>query len=397
LNILFYVCNALDDATRIKRGISSDSPAASRKIFLVCRALKSAGVRPVVVSLGRGRQDGSRRYFPTTVTRVQGVTVVYLPFLQVPILSELLSLFSLAALFPTLARFGSGRRSRVALFYNRVPAYFVGLFLARLLEVKTVLDLEDGDIDWRAPTAKSLKARVLKNTFDFFCTGGALLACSALDRGTSLRPTLCCYGTSTPREGAPAEIRVPIRVLLGGTVAAETGGPLLAEAIRILRASRPEWAARICVDITGKGDSFHFFEKLSKEPGYPEVTVHGRMEDATYARLLDDVRVGLALKPVTGPLAHTTFPSKVIELASQGILILTTDISDVRRVLGAGALYLSDDSPLSLIEHLHWIADHPAEARLLANEGTLRVARACAPEAVGASLRNFLFTGTAAA
>src|ERR1700683_3897094 len=91
---LVIVCNALDDETRTERGISTDSPAASRKVFMMAMAVRRAGVRVHVVSFARGRQDGSGRLYRLATRRRAGVSIVYLPFWNRPVLSELLSLLA---------------------------------------------------------------------------------------------------------------------------------------------------------------------------------------------------------------------------------------------------------------------------------------------------------------
>lgn len=385
---LFYICNALDDRTRIERGISTDSPAASRKIFLLCNAIKNAGVRVVVISLGRGRQNGTGRYFGSTARRVNGIAVVYLPFFHFPVLSELLSLVSLVPMFFRI-RFAKGMQ--VALFYNRMPSYLVGLTIARALNIKTILDLEDGATAVDGWSLRSIKSRLLTGYFDSLCSGGALLACSALEDKTKLRPTLCCYGTCETSEVAIGEKNFPITVLLGGTVSSDTGANLLISAIKTLRETSPKWADRVQFEITGKGDCIAHFRALAEDVNIPKVIVHGRTTDDEYQRLLGRTQIGLALKPNCGELADTTFPSKVIELASHGILVLTTDISDVRKVLGAGAVYLTKDDPQLLIEQLQWIVEKRAEANTMALSGKHSVEALCSPKRVGQALDQFLF------
>jgi hypothetical protein len=81
----------------------------------------------------------------------------------------------------------------------------------------------------------------------------------------------------------------------------------------------------------------------------------------------------------------------VIEFASHGILVLTTDISDVRKVLADGAIYLTVDDPLLLIEKLHWIVENLEQANILSLKGEHSAAVFCAPEAVGQALDKFIF------
>lgn len=341
----------------------------------------------MVISLGRGKQNGTGRYFRSKVQRVNGVPVIYLPFFHAPVLSELLSLFSLV---PILWRMRSAKDVKVALLYNRMPAYLLGLALARVLRFRTVLDLEDGEINTASWSLAWVKSRVLGRIFDALCSS-ALLACSALEDMTRLRPTHCCYGTYEANTSLPDRDLFPVTALLGGTVSFNTGAQLLIDAIKFLRKEAPPWAANIQFEISGKGDCLSQFQELAEDDRKPNVIVHGRITDDEYQQLLARTQVGLALKPNSGVLANTTFPSKVIELASHGILVVTTEISDVRKVLADGAIYLTENDPRLLIEELHWIVENPEQANNLALQGERSVAAICAPEIVGQALNRFLF------
>jgi glycosyltransferase involved in cell wall biosynthesis len=385
---LLVVCNALDDRTRLERGITTDSPAASRKVFMMCRTLRLAGIRATVLSLGRGRQDGSRRRFVARVRRVGGVPVIYGAFWHCAMLSQLLSLLA-----PALALWRTRRLAgeKTALFYNCMPAYVPGLVLARLLGLRTVLDLEDGAVPTTALTSTGRVLQWTRRLFDRFCTGGALLACRALEEATTLRPTACYYGTVEPCADEARWPSVGLRVLIGGTVAPETGADLLIDAIAMLRLRRPDWAQGLDIHVTGSGSSIAALRELAAETGWPAVTVHGRTTDAGYREIVEASHVGLALKPRSGPLARTTFPSKVIELAGAGLLLLTTDISDVRVIFGSTALYLEDETAAGLVDRLRWISEHREEAQAMAARAARNVHERFAPDVVARSLSTFLF------
>ncbi len=384
--IVVIVCNALDDRTRLERRISTDSPAASRKVFLMARALRLAGIHPYVLSLGRGRADGSTSAFAVKVRRVGGVPTIYAPFSHWRGWSELLSLFGLVKPLKRLAR----HPLRAVIFYNRMPAYLLALHAASRFGYLSFLDLEDGEV----VTGLSLKeclARIVPAYFDRHCRDGAMLACSALEAMTTVRPVHYYYGTAVGNVDVPRWQTDRITCLMSGTLAPDTGAPLLIEAIRRLRARQPDWAAGVCFEVTGKGESLAAFEQLAAEPGLPRVRVHGRTSDARYLEILRGCEIGLALKPVNGTLADTTFPSKVIEFAGSGLLVLSTDISDVRRLLGDGARYLERNDPELLIERLATIvADREAAARC-ALRGRQAAEHHCSPPRAGEVLRNFLF------
>jgi glycosyltransferase involved in cell wall biosynthesis len=355
---------------------------------MLSKAIQQSGVKAMILSFGRGRQDGSGRYFPGKVGRVQGVPVVYLPFLHLPFLSELLSLLSP---IPVLWRIRRKQGRKTALFYNRMVLYLAALALARMLRFETALDLEDGEIDASDSSVSSARSRAKSRIFDNLCSGGALLACRALEGATRLRPVECCYGVAEMSLPKANWDRAPYTVLLGGTVSRDTGAPALAHAINILRDERLPWADQLRFEITGKGDCLSLFEDLSKKGGCPKVVVHGRTTDEEYERILSRTQVGLALKPNTGVLAQTTFPSKVVEFASHGILVLTTDISDVRTVLGDGAIYLATDDAQLLVDKLRWIVENPTQAAAVSSLGAREVSARCGPQVVGEMLSSLLF------
>jgi glycosyltransferase involved in cell wall biosynthesis len=167
---------------------------------------------------------------------------------------------------------------------------------------------------------------------------------------------------------------------------------MLIEAIRRMRIRQLEWGSKVSFEVTGKGESLVELQQLAAEPGHPMVKVHGRLSDVRYREVLRACQIGLALKPVGGVLADTTFPSKVIEFASSGLLVLSTDISDVRSLLGEGAHFLERNDPDLLIEQLGKIVEDRRSAEFRAIQGHLAVEQQCAPQAAGVALRNFLFT-----
>lgn len=384
---VLIICNALDDFTRQQRGITTDSPAASRKIFMLCQALRLAGISPCVVSLGRGRAGGSARFFPHVIRRVQGVPVFYAPFSRIPFLSELISLLAPLGIIFRLRR----QDQKAVIFYNRMIAYLPALLVASFFGYRNVLDLEDGEVPASGQKQAGVLARLVPKVFDRFCGGGALLACNALAEYTTARPVLCYYGTAV---GEPLSIKWQsecVTVLMGGTLCFDTGAELLINALRQLRRVSPPWAEKLCFEVTGKGPSLEGLTALATESGTPKVFVHGRTTDLQYREVLRRSDVGLALKPNTGPLANTTFPSKVIEFAAEGLLVLSTDISDVHQVLGSGAIYLTQDEPQMLIDLLESVVRDRTTAHERAQRGLRSVQTLCAPHSSGQRIANFIF------
>ena len=355
---------------------------------MLCRALRLAGVRPYVLSLGRGKANGSWLYFRASVRREHGIPVVYAPFCHLPVLSELLSLGAPVWSVLRLAR----SRPKAVVFYNRLPAYVPALFAASLAGFKNVLDLEDGEVLGAGQAGvKRVIGRAVTWVYDRLCRGGALLACSALATMTRARPVHCYYGTAEDSGAAGRLASAQVTVLMSGTLMKDTGADLLLDAIRTIRKQAPVWAQLLRFEVTGMGPSLNDFSALVDPLAVPEVVVHGRTTDAEYRQILSRCDVGLALKPLHGPLADTTFPSKVIEFASAGLLVLTTDISDVREVLGPGGLYLTRNDSQDLVDLLMHVVENRAEAATCAEAGRRTVSQRCSPTLAGRAVAEFIF------
>lgn len=368
------------------RGITTDSPAATRKIVLMMKALRAGGVRPTVVSLGRGRHDASGRDFSAFAERVDGIPIAYGRFVQRPVLSQF---YSIIAPFAILWSRRRHARTTTLVIYNRMFGHIPALWFARLLGFRTMLDLEDGEIS--ADGGLSWRSRVLIVATDSAITQGALLACKALANNTRVRPASPYYGI-VDADGQSRDFAEPIiHALIGGTVAQSTGAGLLISAIEALRHEASHISKQLHLHVSGSGDQIEAFRRLANDPRGPRITVHGRLTERDYNALLDQCSIGLALKPNQGALADTTFPSKVTEFAGAGLLVLTTDISDVRAVLGdEGAVYLTNDDPMLLYKLLLEILQDRTRSAQIAREGQERARQRCARSAAASFLAGFI-------
>lgn len=392
MRYVFVLCNALDDITREQRGIVTDSPAASKKVMELCRAIQGKGTRCFIISLGRGRAEGSVRFYPGKVCMVNSVPIIYAPFVTIPLLSEAISLLApLAIIF----RFRL-KQIKLLIFYNPMPAYLPTLITSSALGFRGILDLEDGNISVAKRKWISSIRVFIERLFDYFCKGGALLACDSLAQFTSLRPTLTYYGiVNSNQDSYSNRFKAKhVRVIFSGTLERETGAQLLIDAIVAMRACPSNWRQKVIFEITGKGSSLNNFIELANYDGFPLVVVHGRTTNLEYQKILNRSDVGLSLKLPDGPYANTTFPSKVIEFAGNGMLVLTTNISDVYKVFGdEGALYLKGGSD-HLQELIKNVVQDPMRMAQIAEEGQHKVMGKNSIDEVKKRLTQFIFEGT---
>lgn len=384
---LVYVCNALDDETRVERRIGSDSPACTRKVFNTCASFQKTEVRTLILSVGRGKAGGSHQYFKSKIKRYQGLPIIYAPYSKTPIVSEIISL-----LWPigVIISLNKKKYNNVFLFWNRTIAYIPALLTVRILKMKAVLDLEDGNIYELSNLLKSLTTLVKTKIYDKL-TSHAIVTCSALKNELAVENVMCYYGTSA-RINSDRKVfnTSKISILFGGTISEDTGALFLIEVIDRLRLMNHDWIQNLSFIITGKGESFSLFEERSGNHVCPTVKTYGRITDLAYNDILNGCDVGLALKPKSGKLAQTTFPSKIVEMANYGLLIITTDISDVKKVLGEGALYINSNV-LEFINLLQWVVENKHQVQEIAKRGNVKINELCSPESTSEKLMEFLF------
>lgn len=386
---LIYLCNALDEKTCLERAITSDSPAATQKVLQVTSAMRKSGVDAVVLSLGRGRQHGTGKWCSAKVVRERGVVIVYAPYFDYPVLTHLVSLFGLLWL---MWRLSSNSASSAILAYNRLPHYLLAMELARLLRIRRFLDLEDGDVQEGSSMWRRRLARVMANRFDRLCNAGGVLAAAALGGQYAGKKTVRCYGVAHLVQNDRDWTKKPLMVLLGGTLQRTTGAQLFIQAINYLRALKRSELEGIEFIVTGKGADATSLQALSTEDGVPRVHFLGRVSRSDYVQATRQAHVGLALKLPSSDLADTTFPSKVIELAATGMLVLSTRVSDVPVLFREdGAIYLNGENPEELAERLLWLVSNRDVLAQTAARGQAYIAEACSPEKVGQLLKAFFF------
>jgi hypothetical protein len=150
--------------------------------------------------------------------------------------------------------------------------------------------------------------------------------------------------------------------------------------------------SRIRFLVTGFGDFTQIDRAIEEYGSLVDIRVLPETTTAEYQDLLASSNVGLELRIPGSEGAETTFPSKLIELGSHGILVLTTGTGDVHNVYDdRSAVFLEEASGEALAAALVSILGHPGEASDRALEGARITQALHSPAATGEGLRAFLF------
>ena len=385
--VVVYLSNAVDESIRAERSITTDSPAATNKVFALAGAMRGVGIRCTVLSLGRGRQNGTGSRHVATARRLEHGAILYAAFWQSPWLTHLVSFVSLAWLLANLIR---RHPALCVLAYNRSYHYLPALLMARLFGARVYLDLEDGYIFEGRGVIRHLKNAITRSLFGRLCPHGSMVANCALAEQLDRPPAMVCHGVASATQ-APCQDwnSGRLQVLFGGTLLEEVGCKLLLDALEILRRQHPEVTHEMYFVVTGRGPFVEAFRGLAAQA--PEWLIFGEsLGRKAYLDVLNSSHVGLSLRLAEYEMGATTFPSKVVEYAEHGLLVLTTRASDVPVLFGEEALYLEQESSQALAALLASLPRLRESMRNTALRGRKRVLNACAPEVVGQGIRDML-------
>ena len=384
-----FLCGALDELTRHARNITAANPAATLKVLNFCRALRRAGHRAEVLSLGRGRQDGSGASHAACARHTAGVPVVYARFVHNR-LTHLISAISTAALLWRLRRRGFARQKPALIAYNRLWHYVPALLLARLLGMRCFLDLEDGHATLGRSWLRRGTDRFNQWLFDHLCSSGVLLANVALGAQTTIRHRTIWYGILPELPVRADWSRVPLGVILGGTLHEERGCRLFIDAVRGLIHTCPQLRNQLQFYVTGHGPMQAELAAFAGETrGW--VTFAGLAGRALYLEILARCQVGLMLNLSTHEMSRTTFPSKVLEYAAAGLLVISTPVSDIAAFFHAdAALLLAKETPDALAQSLTAIVADRNMAAAIAARGRQRALDCCDEAVLAPRLASFL-------
>jgi acetyltransferase-like isoleucine patch superfamily enzyme len=232
-----------------------------------------------------------------------------------------------------------------------------------------------------------------------FCSERAIVVSRQLAHALKLDDVCVVNGVCAdvaPRERAFGS---PVLFLYGGSIEPATGLDLFTAAVREFAREHRELASQVRFVVTGFGGTAHL-GALAHDVADAGVRVDVVQDlgPAEYRQMLARADVGLSLKMPGSDLVATTFPSKVVELASHGLLVLTTDVSDVGLLFDdTTAVVLRDATPDGLAAKLAAIAREPARYRRIAQAGQRAIDARCGRRQIGARLIEFLSVGRAGA
>ena len=368
--------------------------AASGKMSSVVVALRLAGRRAVLVSLPFVRKGPERQ--PGRLCRGDGFPSLFLPVWRSPAVRKVLGIFTLACF-----ALRQVRPCDTVLFYNHAIEYLLALLILRLRGVAVFQDIED------VPISEDRGLRGFLNHLGYhlmfkLASTRKVTVSNQVGKNLNLREFLAIQGIAAEavtvvgaRKWEQLVSGAPLRVHYGGTLMTSTGLDLFCAAVTYLDTVAEPTGRRIEFIVTGVGDLKRILDLAAElRSGRLSIEVHQGVARDMYFDLLDSCHSSLSLKSPEAQISSTTFPSKVIEITSRGLALVSTRVSDVGDIFTEDTAWiLPEFSIQALAGFLLDMAENPFEVRRRAEAGQALARARFAPLAIGRALADFLDVG----
>jgi len=364
--------------------------AASNKVQGIAQALGTKGNNVVVLSAPVVTSSKDRFFFPMCTFPEDGFLCKYSSVISLRGINRFFSMLSFLYFLPELVK----NKPKI-IFYNYYPEYLIlALVLSFFIPRSDMyLDVEDAprnDANGIRDTVNNLSLSLLRK----MCS--PRLLCVSKEVANSMGAFENCVINGISKEIIQNRADVlsseMVTVHYGGLINKETGVDIFIGALKLISENYAQYTDRLRFLVTGHGDfsGLNIF-MLSPEYSNVKVDIKPNISKADYQKILNTADVGLSLRISDSGYANTTFPSKVIEISSAGLLLVTTCVSDIEAIFKTdSAVFLHEQSACELALTLVSIVSNRGRFRTVAANGQIAVKNKFSLEAIGSSIDNFI-------
>lgn len=393
-NRVFYVGMITPDAYGRAVGEAVFSGAAERKMISVVRAMRSVGLRALIVSLPFVGTGSKRAFYGPVMTSDDGCPAVFVATLRSKYLRKILGPFFLAAFFWRRIR----PDDRVIL-YNHAVEYLLALVLLRMKGVSVYQDIED------VPHPGERGLRGTLNHLGFALTSRLterrkVVVAEHVAHSLGLKDYLVIRGVASP---APAVVCAAkwaelhsgkaLKLHYGGSLMHDTGVNLFCAAVEMLAQDADRLARPVVLHVTGSGSLNEIREVQARIAcnGKVRLDVQEKLSRRDYDALIASCHASLSLRRPGAGISNTTFPSKVIEITERGVALVSSDRGDVITIFeDQSAFLLSNYEASELAATIADMTRDPARLERVARAGQEVCLRTFSPQSVGKEMARLL-------
>ncbi|MET3516153.1 glycosyltransferase involved in cell wall biosynthesis [Pseudacidovorax sp. 1753] len=360
--------------------------AATNKVLNLCKSVRTQKVSAVVIASPITTSNKEKIFTKPHATFERGIPVFYLRTLTKKGLNRIFAAWGYLFAAKRICTC-EGRKS--AVFYNFFIEYTLALILLKIMGIPAYLDVEDG------PRADEKDFRGFVNRVSYWIISRLtvdrkLVASKKLAEKLKFDDYCVVYGAVSSNLTREKKASGGIKILYGGALMRDTGLDLFLDALNNL--SKCTLPSKLTFVVTGFAD-----RDLSNIPfnlTSSNIDVHLKLgcSRQEYLEELKTSFASLALKLPSTEMGSTTYPSKTLEVAAEGLLLISTDVSDVGAVFtsGVNALILEREDPLCLVRAIKSILEQPKRFEEIARAGRDLIMTEHSYQAVGARLCRFL-------
>jgi glycosyltransferase involved in cell wall biosynthesis len=371
--------------------------AAANKMIAVVRAIRDAGADGYLVSLPVLGSSSSRSGVSAMVLKQGNCPQLFLPTVANRFVRKIYALLS----FGWFCLFVVKRTDRVIL-YNHAFEYLLGLIVLNLRGKRPILDVEDA-ARFDEPGWRGFLGALLFRLFWRMTSPAKLIVSEALANALGLTKYCVVYGAVRQASGsgdlpceqpsfrpAPGE---PFRIHFGGSLCTDTGIDLFCAAVDLLLKAVPESDLSVEFVVTGFGAEEKVRQLVERcGNSWVRVVFYPDLSPSQYREQFRRCHAALSLKLPDSDMGMTTFPSKVVEITSQGLLLISTSASDVPVLFNDGnAILLAEASPSALANAVVSVLNDLPGAQEKAQRGHLRALELFESRRVGKRIVDFVF------
>jgi glycosyltransferase involved in cell wall biosynthesis len=364
--------------------------AAANKMLGVLGAIRDEGGRGFLVSipvLGGSKYLGS--YVGGVVLHDSRAPQIFLPIINNRYLRKLLSIFTFAIFCVVKVR-----KNDSVILYNHSLEFILGFFLLKIKGISPILDIED------APRhdENSFYSHLMSSLFKLFFTLSnhkKLVVSNSLAESLKIKEYFVVYGAFRPNQNyhdTDSKEYRNLNVHYGGSISNDTGVDLFCNAIERLIISNKVNNIAVNFFITGFGSEEKFKKLILKCSGSKiNINLMQNLSQADFLKVLELCNASLVLKLPSSQIAKTTFPSKIVEIVSNRLLLITTVYGDIDYLFNeSNAILLRTSKPEELEKNILHLINNPEIIKSISSKGYERSLELFSSKIVGRNLLNFI-------
>jgi len=384
--------NTVQYARRLEKTVQIG--AATNKMVSVVKALRCVGAKAYLVSLPVLGHDSMVGYVPSKILHMNGCPQLFFPVFANRIYRKLHG----ALIFGVFCAVKVNRYDKVIL-YGHSFEWWIGLLVLKLRGNEPILDIEDGAHKEAAGYYKYINILLFK-IYCRFASRKKLVVSELLARQLGLANYLVVYGVAFPyavhhREGLNKSCNgggEVLRIHYGGSLFAETGVELFVSAVKLLMCSLSRDSCQVVFVVTGFGAEgiIKQLQRIVTGSGVA-VELHANLMPKEYHRHFLSCQAALNLRLPDSKMSQTTFPSKVVEITCNGLLLITTRANDVPILFDeSSAVLLPAATPEALANAILRVMAERETMREIACNGQRRALELFDVKTVGRRVRKFV-------